>query len=231
MYTGESTMPEITFTNLICLGDSITACNRFFDAPPLGNGYVKLLKERLQKENPAVSVTNFGFDGFTAHRLFDAVQTQGLLNLTENMLSVFIILVGINDIGLIMNTCGTEEQKARHMAKFTESISALIALLLPKAQEILLLEPFIFPCPQEYLSWLPLQKAVSDILKKTAAGYKLPYILLQNDFLDAADCCGYEALTIDGVHLTATGHEILAQKLWNVLSTPAQSPLPPEAPA
>ncbi len=224
-------MSQPSFTNLICLGDSITACGRLFDAPPLGNGYVKLLKERLQKENPSVSVTNFGFDGFTAPRLLDAVQAQGLLNLAKNMLSVFTILVGINDIGLMMNTCGTEEQKARHMAKFTESISNLIELLFPEAQGIFLLEPFIFPCPQEYLSWLPLQKAVSDILKKTAAEYKLPYILLQNDFLNAAEHCGYEALTTDGVHLTAFGHEILAQKLWNVLSTLAQSPLPPEAPA
>lgn len=224
-------MPETTFPNLVCLGDSITACDRFFDASPLGNGYVKLLKERIQKENPSASVTNFGFDGFTAPRLFDAVQARGFSTLTGNIASVFTILVGINDIGLMINTCGTEEQKARHMEKFTESISALIELLFPETQGILLLEPFIFPCPQEYLSWLPLQKAVSNILKKTAAEYKLPYILLQNDFLDAADQFGYGALTTDGVHLTAFGHEILAQKLWNVLSTPGQSPLRPEAPA
>ncbi|MDO5362639.1 MAG: hypothetical protein Q4F03_08335 [Eubacteriales bacterium] len=28
--------------HLICFGDSITDCGRFFDATPLGNGYVKM---------------------------------------------------------------------------------------------------------------------------------------------------------------------------------------------
>lgn len=28
--------------HLICFGDSITDCERFFDATPLGNGYVKM---------------------------------------------------------------------------------------------------------------------------------------------------------------------------------------------
>lgn len=34
---------------LICFGDSITDCGRFFDAPPLGNGYVKMTAKKLKK--------------------------------------------------------------------------------------------------------------------------------------------------------------------------------------
>ncbi len=35
---------------LLCLGDSITDCGRIFDLPPLGNGYVRQLANRLNNE-------------------------------------------------------------------------------------------------------------------------------------------------------------------------------------
>ena len=35
---------------LLCLGDSITDCGRIFDLPPLGNGYVRQLADRLNNE-------------------------------------------------------------------------------------------------------------------------------------------------------------------------------------
>lgn len=95
--------------HLICLGDSITDCGRIFDNPPFGSGYVQLLKERLTALNKNISVINCGVDGFTVSRL---LTTAGNLSVPFKD-SVVTILIGINDIGLMMNTRRTEVQKKK----------------------------------------------------------------------------------------------------------------------
>ena len=86
------------FMQILCLGDSITDCNHLFEDFPLGNGYVQLLAEKLPCN---VQIKNHGIDGFTVSRILENIQTHRI-SLHRN--PIITLLVGINDIGLIMNT-------------------------------------------------------------------------------------------------------------------------------
>ena len=52
-------------TILTCLGDSITDCDHCFSRDSLGNGYVKILSDRFERDDSDYQVRNYGTDGFT----------------------------------------------------------------------------------------------------------------------------------------------------------------------
>lgn len=209
-----------SFARVVCLGDSITACGRFFDAPPLGSGYAALLHRQLSQSAPPIAVTNFGFDGFTAERLLNAVRQKGISSLTKGEPSVFAILAGINDIGRMMNTNRTEKQKAQLLESCLQNMEELLELLIPHARRILLMEPFVFAHPLEYRLWLPQTRLLSEGLKKIAAEHKLSYLPLQKELDELAAQKGFDAVTADGIHLMPDGHQLVAQKIIWELARP-----------
>ena len=93
-------------TILTCLGDSITDCEHCFSRDFLGNGYVKMLSDCLKRDGSDYQVRNYGTDGFTINRLLQRI--QGDSDFTSDIIT---ILIGINDIGLIMNTDRTPFQQ------------------------------------------------------------------------------------------------------------------------
>ena len=50
-------------TILTCLGDSITDCDHCFSRDSLGNGYVKILSDRFERDDSDYQVRNYGTDG------------------------------------------------------------------------------------------------------------------------------------------------------------------------
>ena len=105
---------------IICLGDSITDCNHLFEDFPLGNGYVQMLSEMSQKHTINISGTmqfkNYGIDGFTVARVLENVRLQRIPLYRS---PVVTLLIGINDIGMMMNTDRTEIQKQQMMQDFS----------------------------------------------------------------------------------------------------------------
>lgn len=198
---------------LLCLGDSITDCGRIFDSPPLGNGYVRQLANRLTDEGKNWQVINKGMDGLTLSKL--------LQNFTESALSmqpdILTILIGINDISLMQNTGRTPAQQQDRMDCFFGDYDRLLAALFPKIPHILLLEPFIFSYPAEYINWLPLVQRMSQGIKNLAKKYHLTYIFLQEPLNKAVQAYGAENITTDGIHLTAKGHEIITDLLYTYI--------------
>lgn len=213
---------------IICLGDSITDCGHLLDDFPLGNGYVQMLAEMFQKEIPGrrpnsysdnsrsflsntVQIKNYGFDGFTISRVLDNIR-QHRISLHRS--PVVTLLIGINDIGLMMNTNRTASQQKQMMAEFSEHYDELLKLLIADARQVILMEPFIFPHPEEYQTWIPHVRTMSDLIQNLAAKYRLPFVPLHDDLNKIAAEQGFDAITIDGIHLTAHGHELLARKLY-----------------
>ena len=212
---------------LICLGDSITDCGHLLDDFPLGNGYVQMLAEMFQKEIPdrqsdlhsdnsrsfssnTVQIKNYGFDGFTVSRVLDNIR-QHRISLHRS--PVVTLLVGINDIGLIMNTDRTASQQKQMMTEFCEHYDELLKLLTADARQVILMEPFIFPHPEEYQTWISYVHTMSNLIQNLAAKYRLPFVPLHDDLNKIAAEQGFDVITIDGIHLTTLGHELLAQKL------------------
>ena len=153
---------------IICLGDSITDCNHLFEDFPLGNGYVQILSEMFRNQTPSFSISadtvrrsssavqltdkstgaihfrNCGIDGFTVARVLENIRQHRIL---LHHSPVITLLIGINDIGLIMNTDRTDSQKEQMMREFATHYNELLNLLTTDARQVILMEPFIFPHP------------------------------------------------------------------------------------
>lgn len=195
--------------HLLCLGDSITDCGRNFSAPPLGDGYVRFLAEKLQDAGLSWRVANQGVDGFTAARILDNMEYYLALEP-----DVVTLLIGINDMGLMMNTGRSQVQKLRMMQVFFERYDLLASLLAQNVRHVCLLEPFVFSTPRELTAWMPWVQEMSEGIRRLAEKYNAGFAGLQTHLDEAVNKLGTEAVTIDGVHLTKTGHRILADRAW-----------------
>ena len=101
-------------TRILCLGDSITDCGRLFSADPLGKGYVKQLSCLLHNTDHRFSIENRGIDGFTLERLLQ--NTDFWLESSDP--DIVTVLIGINDVGIMMNTRRSSAQQQDLMNKF-----------------------------------------------------------------------------------------------------------------
>ena len=190
--------------NFVFLGDSITDAERLWlpEYNGLGNGYVKILAEKLSGEFTSI---NKGHDTFTLPFLLRNLKTD-CLSFSPAAVS---ILIGINDIGVAKNT-----GKSLRAQEFASNYDTLIRRLLEASiSSVFLLSPFIFSQPQEYLNWLPEVREVENTIEALAHQYQLPFLLLQDKMPEAEKEYGTEMLTSDGIHLTPFGHELLA-KWW-----------------
>ena len=190
--------------NFVFLGDSITDAERLWlpKYNGLGNGYVKILAEKLSGEFTSI---NKGHDTFTLPFLLRNLETD-CLSFSPAAVS---ILIGINDIGVAKNT-----GKSLRAQEFASNYDTLIRRLLEASiSSVFLLSPFIFSRPQEYLNWLPEVREVENTIENLARQYQLPFLPLQERMQESEKQYGTEMLTPDGIHLTPFGHELLA-KWW-----------------
>lgn len=196
---------------LICLGDSITAANRLFSQNGLGEGYVSMLPSLL----PDFRILNKGIDGFTISRVLQKVQ-QDCICLSPDFVT---IQVGINNIGLILNTDRTPAQQRQMLASYVLEYTDLLKKITERTQaQVILLEPFVFPYPEEFFGWIPWVKELSGHIRELADIFGCEFLLLHDLLNQEARRLGSENITTDGVHLTRRGHEILAGRLARSLS-------------
>ena len=182
----------------IFLGDSITDCDHIYDPDGLGNGYVHFIANKLASNQN--HFLNLGYDGFTISAL------KRLWNAKISSLnpSCITILIGINDIALIKNT-GLNPSSA--LENFQMNYEMLIEIIRQKTHcPIILIEPFIFSRPAEYLSWKAEVQKMSEIIQGIAEKYQLHFLSVSSELNDIV-------FTTDGIHLTSEGHFVLAN-LW-----------------
>ena len=216
---------------IICLGDSITDCNHLFEDFPLGNGYVQILSEMFRNQTPSFSISadtvrrsssavqltkstgaihfrNCGIDGFTVARVLENIRQHRIF---LHRSPVITLLIGINDIGQMMR-------------EFATHYNELLNLLTADARQVILMEPFIFPHPEEYETWIPYVHTMSDIIRQLSVRFRLPFLPLHNYFNKEATQSGFDAITTDGIHLTLYGHKLLAEKLFPLLQNIDNNP-------
>lgn len=199
-------------TILTCFGDSITDCDHCFSDNFLGNGYVKMLSDLIRQDGINCQVKNCGTDGFTVSRLLQRI--QGEPDLTNNIIT---ILIGINDIGMMQNTDRTLHQQQIMLDSFRTHYAELLTILTKSSSHIILMEPFLFPWPAFYRTWLSLRQEMADQIQDLANQFQLPYLMLHQELNEEARRYGYSAITTDGIHLTEQGQKFLADKLYPLL--------------
>lgn len=199
---------------LICFGDSITDCGRLWDAPPLGDGYVSMLFDKLNSDkSTSWNIINKGIDGFTIARVLEQLRDEPRIYSAD----AISVLIGINDIGLMMNTDRTPAQIEDMFQVFVENYREMLRILSGTHKKILLMEPFIFPWPSKYQIWIPYVDRMSKEIAALAKEFQIPYIYLNADLLSLAEQIGIKNATIDGIHLTQPGHALLADYVYKKL--------------
>lgn len=192
---------------IVFLGDSITdAFHKMnVDDEKLGNGYVACVSDKLKKLGRRDVIRNAGHDGFTV---------SGLLRLFEYDCKQYdpdlvSVQIGCNDAAVFMNTGKTLEQQ-----EFEKNYRKLLDRIKRETKaQILCAGPFIFPHPLEFANWIPVIRKIEFIEKGIAEEFDAGFLPLHDKLNQAASEEGYEAITVDGSHLTYHGAEMMA-KLW-----------------
>lgn len=204
-------------TRILCLGDSITDGERLFSADPLGEGYVKQLSCLLHNQDFGFSIENRGVDGFTLERLLQ--NTDAWLEASDP--DIVTVLVGINDVGIMMNTRRSSAQQQDLMKKFSaryELLAEKLSNTYSRKRKLYFLEPFAFPWPRCYASWAPLLSQMSGHIRKISQDHGAVFVPLQDDLDQETVRSGIDTITSDGIHLTPQGHQILAEKLYTLIT-------------
>lgn len=191
---------------LLFIGDSITDSHRLFlDAPhSLGDGYVSMIHAQLPQDE--YTVINRGHDGFTSADLLRCLK-RDCLTLSPDVIT---ILIGVNDIAA--QIYGQINRIPTEFETIYGSILAKIRCCLPGAR-LILMEPFVFSRPAEYLKFHPYIRQESRIIQNLAAGCGAVFLPLHDRMNSQNDALGGSPLTVDGIHLSEEGARLLAS-LW-----------------
>ena len=151
---------------------------------------------------PDFQILNKGIDGFTIARILQNVN-RDCINLHPDFVT---IQVGINNIGLIMNTDRTPSQQTEMMAAYVEEYTELLSKITAHTNAgIVLVEPFVFPHPKEFINWIPHVKTLSGHIRELADIFGCEFLPMHQLLNQEARRLGYDAVTTDGIHLTPHG--------------------------
>lgn len=190
-------------------GDSITDCGRIdsgghgYEKNEVGPGYPGLLKSRIACDYPAADI-RFINRGISGNRIVDlyARWRVDCINLEPDILS---ILIGVNDSWHENYGNGVEAPRAERIYR---EILSWTRETLPSCRFVLL-EPFTAPfgAGAELAADVALRSAYT---RKLAQEFGATLIPCQDLFNEAFKRGKPEHWSVDGVHLTPAGHQLIA---------------------
>lgn len=185
-------------------GDSVTDVDRRAEGGDgLGNGYPKLIAERLKEQNENTVVLNRGVSG---NRTCDLINrwTRDCIDIKPDVLT---ILIGIND-------CWRKYDRndETSLDAFVSNYTKLIDRSKSETDaRIILMEPFVLPFPEDRKEWRVTLDPYIQAVRQFAVKYQTGLVTLDGIFSKAAIREGYTALAQDGVHPTPLGHRLIAE--------------------
>jgi len=187
-------------------GDSITDAGRgYWDPNDLGAGYVAMVAERFSAKHPGLRAV-FLNRGVSADRIRDLKDRwrEDCLSLKPDVVS---ILVGVNDA---LGTFFGDDHTA------LESFEADYAEILDLARrnldaQVVLLEPFLLPVSKELVAFRDDVDSIIRAVRKLSKEYATELVPLDSIFSEAAKREAPEFWSLDGVHPTRAGHDLIAR--------------------
>lgn len=205
--------------NCIFFGDSITDANHLFSRNPLGEGYLSALCELSHAAEIPFFFSNQGHDGHTLERLLDVFKRSW--NHGESLYGpwdLVAIQIGINDVCVCQNTGLSLAQQKSYLIHFQHNLFSLLQEIRKDFSGILfVLEPFLFPYPSEFQSWMNLREQFSLIMQEISRDFHCIFLPLQSLLVGSCSLSRFSLLSTDGIHLTKTGNQLLASFLWEEL--------------
>ncbi len=198
-------------------GDSITDCSRnsdyFFK---IGTGYANAVTAELGAKYPnEYEFINRGISGNRIVDLYARLKVD-FINLKPDIASIYI---GVNDTWHEIAS-----QNGVDTVKFEKIYDMMVSEIYAACPDIklILIAPFVLEgsatCNTEEIPDR-LNRFITDVAEKAAAvkrianKHNLPIIELQPAFDEACKKAGPDYWTLDGVHPTLAGHEII-KNLW-----------------
>ncbi len=203
---------------MVCIGDSITDCGRRGEQAPFGIGYVKFFRDMVIAGYPErnIEIINKGIGGNT---IID-IQQRWKDDVIYHKPDWLSILVGINDEHRVLRkvpdwTDLVPEKFKKHYDEILKETKEKLSC------RIILLEPFYISVDRSG-SWrgfvrkelLPYRNIVADLSKK----YKTFLIKTQDIFDRQLRYRESETFCGEPVHPNQTGHVLIANALFNLLS-------------
>lgn len=194
-------------------GDSITDVDRARDNDlhngAFGFGYPLLVSAHLGYESPdAYRFLNRGISGNRVVDLYARIK-RDFINLRPDVVS---ILIGVNDV---WHEIGDRNGVAAD--KFERVYSMLLEEILRELPQtrFLILEPFVTHGRATDGAWDAFSKEVplrAAAAKRVAQAFSQTFVPLQSVFDEAQTRAEAAHWTLDGVHPTPFGHELIARE-------------------
>ncbi len=194
-------------------GDSITDANRDDENEDnfgLGCGYALLLASDFAKNRKGeFRFINRGKSGDRITDVYARIK-EDIINLQPDMMS---ILIGVNDVSHeLTQKCGVSPEK---FEKIYSMLIEEIKDVLPEIK-IYILEPFILKGIHTEEKWEEFScevKKQAIASKCIAEKFNLEFIPLQCIFDEVSSDGDARYWSVDGIHPTAAGHQIIKEEL------------------
>ena len=188
---------------IIFFGDSITDCDRDrSDEKSLGNGYVKILADKLHPIYPDtdIELLNKGVSGNEVCDLLARVQSDVI----DHKPDAVVIMIGINNI-----IHKFKYGKELNLKQFEHDLKELLTILKEAGITVIFLEPFLLPAPDKRR----MRKLFDDELKivdRVASEICDEFVAYDEMFNGLAISIPYTEYSLDGVHPTHRGSRLIA---------------------
>lgn len=200
------------------IGDSITDTNRVDENEEnfgLGCGYALLFAAEFSRKY--VEKFKFINRGVSGDRITDVYTRikEDIINLKPDVMS---ILVGVNDVSHeITQNCGVLPEKfERIYSMLIEEIKSA----LPEIK-IIIMEPFVLKGLHTTERWNEFSNEVkkqAEASGRIAEKYNLKFVPLQNVFDSLITNDNHRYWSVDGIHPTAAGHQVIKEELAKAFS-------------
>ena len=191
------------FMRIVFFGDSITDCDRDrTDVKSLGNGYVKMLGDKLRPIYPEtdIEIYNKGIAGNEVCDLLARVQ-EDVIDLNPDAV---VIMIGIN------NTVHKFKYgKELDLSQFGRDFKQLLTMLKEAGTVVIVLEPFLMPAPDK-LRMRKLFDSELAVIHKIATGIADEFVAYDEMFNGLSQSIPYTEYSQDGIHPTFRGSRLIA---------------------
>ncbi len=188
---------------IVFIGDSITDCGRDRnDANSLGNGFVKVLSDKLRPLYPDtdLELINKGISGDELCDVLNRLKPD-VIDLKPDAV---VIMIGIN------NTLHKfSEGKELDLSKFEEDLKILFTRLKKEGIVVIFLEPFLLPAPDKRRMRKLFEEELK-IIDRVAEEQADEFVPYDEMFQGLAESIPYTEYSEDGVHPTHRCSRLIA---------------------
>ena len=188
---------------IIFFGDSITDCDRDRnDESSLGNGYVKILADKLRPIYPDtdIELINKGVSGNEVCDLLARVESD-VIDLSPDAV---VIMIGINNV-----IHKFKYGKELNFKQFERDLKQLLTVLKEAGITVIFLEPFLLPAPDKRRMRTLFDEELK-IISRVAGEMADEFVAYDEMFNGLMESIPYTEYSADGVHPTHRGSRLIA---------------------